>query len=169
MATHRMSIWPGAMPDSTGRARLVPYNVIATNDLFQHLVGVCDDPAAAQAHGFYGAFTVPKSYVGSPAIKVVWTTSAITGNAKLDFDYRAVGGDDLESLDQTTFQEALTVTDAAPSAAHERMEASMAITAANVAIDDLLTWYLTREDGTGVDTIAAAVTIHDVVFEWADA
>jgi hypothetical protein len=170
MATHRMSIMGAqAAPDATGRAFFETYDIKATNDIFKHLVLVLSDPSASQAHGLYGAFTVPKNYVGTPKIIVVWTTTATSGNVKFDFDYRAVGGDDAESLDQTTFQESLTVTDAAPSAANERMEASMTITAANLAIDDLLEFYFTREDGSSTDTLAAAVTVHDLIFEWADA
>lgn len=157
------------VPDSAGRAFFEPYSVKATNDIFRHLVLVLNDPAASEAHGVYGAFTIPKNYVGSPVIVVVWTTTATTGNIKFDFDYRAVGGDDAESLDQATFQENLTVTDVAPSAANERMEATMSLTAGNLAVDDLLEFYFTREDGSGTDTLAAAVTIHDLLFQWTDA
>lgn len=170
MATHRMSIFGAQVaPDNTGRAFFETYDALAANDNFRHIVLTLVDPSAGQAQGVYGAFTVPKSYVGTPKIIVVWTTSATSGNVKFDFDYRAVGGDDVESLDQSTFQENLTVTDAAPSAAHERMEASMTMTAANLAVDDLVEFYFTREDGSGTDTIAASVTVHDLLFEWADA
>lgn len=167
MATHRVSIINGSfVPDGLG-SYSTPYNALATNDIFRHLVHILTDPAPTT--GFYGAFNVPKNYVGTAKIIVVWTATATTGNVKLDFDYRAVGGDDAESLDQATFQEALTVTDAAPSAVNERMEASLTMTASNLAADDTVTFYLTREDGSGTDTMAASVIIHDVLFEYADA
>lgn len=170
MATHRMSIFGAqCVPDSTGRAFFEPYSIKATNDVFRHLVLALNDPASSEAHGVYGAFSVPKNYVGSPKVIVVWTTTATTGNVKFDFDYRAVGGNDTESLDQATFQESLTVTDAAPSATDERMEAEVSLTAANLAVDDLVEFYFTREDGSGTDTIAASVTVHDLLFEWSDA
>lgn len=168
MATHQISILAGLRPDTTGRAFFEPYDVKATNDMFRHMVGVLNDPAASQAHGFYGRFLVPQNYVGSPVIRPVWTSTAVTGNCKLDFDYRAIGGDDAESLDQTTFQENLTVTDVAPSAANERNVPSMAMTAANLAAGDTVEFFFTREDGSGVDTMAAAATLHDLIFQYTD-
>ena len=170
MATHRVSILgTSTIPDTTGRAFFEPYSVKATNDIFRHLVGVLNDPAAAEAHGFYGQFPIAKNYVGTASIIVVWTTTATTGNFRSRFQYRAVGGDDAESLDQATFQETVSVTDAAPSAANERMEASFALTAANLAVDDSVTFLYERLDDTGTDTLAAAVTIHDILLQYNDA
>lgn len=168
MGTHRISIMGSLRPDSSGRAFFEPYDVKATNDLFKHFVGVLNDPAGGQAHGFYGRFNVPKNYVGTPKVYPVWTSTAIVGNCKLDFDYRAIGGDDAESLDQASFQEALALTDAAPSAAHERNTPSFTLTAANLAADDTVLFYLTREDGAGTDTMAAAALLHDLIFEYTD-
>jgi len=48
----------------------------------------------------YGLFNVPKNYVGTASVIIVWTTTAITGNVVWDFDYRTVAGDDANSLDQ---------------------------------------------------------------------
>jgi len=170
MATHRIPILGAhTNPDATGRAFFEPYSIKATNDLFKHLVLVLNNPGASEAHGVYGTFEVPANFVSGAKIKFRWTTTAITGNVKFDFDYRAVGGNDTESLDQATFQEALTVTDAAPSATDERMEAEVTLTDANLAAGDIVEFYFTREDGAGVDTIAAAVTVHSLMFEYADA
>lgn len=170
MATHRMSIFGAScVPDATGRAVFELYSTKATNDVFKHLVLALADPGASEAHGMYGSFSVPKNYVGTAKIIIVWTSTATTGNAKFDFDYRAVGGNDTESLDQATFQESVTVTDAAPSATDERMEAEVALTSANLAVDDVVEFYFTREDGSSTDTLAASVTVHDVLFEYADA
>ena len=169
MATHQISIMASLRPDTTGRAFFEPYTVKATNDIFGHMVGVLNDPAGGQAHGFYGQFLVPQNYVGSAVVKPVWTSTATTGNCKLDFDYRAIGGDDAESLDQATFQESLTVTDVAPSAANERNVPSLTMTASNLAAGDTVEFFITREDGAGTDTMAAAATLHDVIFEYADA
>ena len=170
MATHRISILgANTIPDTTGRAFFEPYSVKATNDIFKHLVGVLNDPSASQVHGFYGQFPIPKNYVGTASVIVVWTSTATTGNFNSRFQYRAVGGDDSESLDQATFQETIEVTDAAPSAAHERMEASFAVTAGNFAADDTVTFLYERFDESGVDTLAAAVTVHDILFQYNDA
>lgn len=167
MATHRIPIL-GAQtsPDASGGVFFEPYNIKATNDLFRHMVLVFNNSNAVE--GLYGAFVIPANYVGSPVIRVYWTSTAITGDIKLDFDYRAIGGNDAESLDQATFQEALTVTDTAPSAANERMEATMALTAGNLAADDIVEFFLTRESSNAADTLAAAITVHSVIFEYAD-
>jgi len=168
MATHRIGIlgWNTA-PDAGGQVFFEAYNVKATNDIFRHLALIFNNSGAT--NGIYGAFVVPANYVGSPVFKLYWTSTAITGNIKMDLDYRAIGGNDTESLDQATFQENLTVTDTAPSAVNERMEATMAATAGNFAADDIVEFFLTRESGNAADTMAAAVQIHGFTFEYSDA
>ena len=168
MATYRFSILQNVFPDSSGRCFAEPYNIKATNDLFRHLVFIFNDPADGEAHGFYGVFNVPTNYVSTPKIIPVWTSTATSGNCKFDFDYRAIGGDDAESLDQATFQENLTLTDAAPTSAHQRNTPSMSITDANLAPNDTAVFYFTREDGGGTDTLAATAILHDLIFEFAD-
>lgn len=169
MATHQKSIFGSLVPDGTGRAFFDSYALKATNDLFKHVVGVLKNPGAGEAHGFYGIFHVPQNYVGTAKIIPAWTSGTITGNVKLDFDYRAIGGDDAESLDQATFQESLTLTDVAPSAANERNIPSFSLTSTNLAVGDTVEFYITREDGAGTDTLADDITLHDLIFEYADA
>jgi hypothetical protein len=169
MATHRLSIFGQLSPDETGRAFHEPYSVKATNDVWHHLVAVFNDPAGGQVHGFYGTFNVPKNYVGTASLKIVWTSTATTGNCRWRFTYRAVGGDDSESLDQTSNQEQVSVTDAAPGAANRRMEASVNLTSANLAADDTVEFLIERNDDSGTDTMAAAATMHDLLIEYADA
>src|SRR3972149_7171101 len=120
MSVHRMPIlgW-GTIPNSSGSVFFEPYNIKATNDVWDRLVCVFNDTATRI--GLAGGFTVPKNYVGSPKIVVVWTSTATSGNVVWDCDYRAVGGDDSESLDQTGTQESVTVPDAAPPAVHKPM------------------------------------------------
>lgn len=168
MATHRIPIlgW-STVPDTSGNVFLEPYNVKATNDVWDRLVTIFNDTATRI--GLAGGFTVPKNYVGSANIIVVWTATATTGNVVWDFDYRAVGGNDAESLDQAGTQEAVTVTDAAPTAAHRRLEASMALTAANLAVDDEVEFELFRDGVSASDTMAAAAIVVAVLFEYADA
>lgn len=168
MSIHQLSIMGALRPDASGRAFFEPYDVKATNDLFKHFVGVLNDPAAAQAHGFYGRFLVPQNYVGSAVIKPVWGSAATSGNVKLDFDYRAVGGDSAESMDQATFQESVTVTDACPAFSNYRATPSLTLTSSNLAAGDTVEFYFTREDGSGTDTMAAAALLHDLIFEYAD-
>lgn len=167
MATHRISILgPGTIPDTSGNVFFEPFDVKATNDVWDRLVCVFNDTATRI--GLHGDFAVPKNYVGAPKIIVVWTSTAITGNAVWDFDYRAVGGNDTESLDQAGTQESVTVTDAAPGAALRRLEAEMALTAANLAVDDEVEFTFFR-DGTDVaETMAAAGLLFRLLFEYTD-
>jgi len=167
MATHRIPILGfSTVPDSSGNVFLEPYDVKATNDVWDRLVLIFNDTATRD--GIHGGFVVPKNYVGTPKIVVVWTSTATSGNVVWDCDYRAVSGDDSESLDQTTNQESVTATDAAPTAAHNRLEAPMALTAGNLAADDEVEFTLFR-DGTAADTMAAAAIVFSVFFEYADA
>ena len=120
MATHRISILNWAtVPDTSGNVYMEPYNILATNDIWDRLVTIFRDTATRI--GLPGGFTVPKNYVGTAKIIVVWTATATTGDVVWDFDYRAVGGNDTESLDQTGTQESVTVTDTAPTAIHNRL------------------------------------------------
>lgn len=168
MATHQ--IWipaAGLTPDTSGNVFSEPYSIKATNDIFPFNVLIFNDTSTRL--GAYGTFHVPQNYVGTPKIYPVWSSTAITGNVVWDVDYRAVGGDDAESMDQATAQEALTVTDAAPSAAHERNTPSVSLTAANLAAGDTVEFGVFRDGADAADTMAAAAILFGVLVEYADA
>lgn len=168
MATHRIPILGGTpIPDSSGDVFFEPYTVKATNDVWGRLVLIFEDTATRI--GVRGGFTVPKNYVGSSKLIVVWTSTATTSDVEWDFDYRAVGGDDTESLDQTGTQESVNVNDTAPSIAHERLEANLTLTAGNFAVDDEVEFELFRDGTDGGDTMAAAAIVFSVSFEYSDA
>ena len=171
MATHRIPIlsW-NTLPDTTGRAFFEPYTNKATNDIFNHLVLTLNDPGASQNHGVYSAFDIPVNYVTSPVIRVYWSSTVITGTCLFAFDYRAIGGDDTESLDQATFQEQVDISDVAASATDERLNVTGALTAGNFAAGDLVEFFFYRDGTTGAptDTLAAAVTVHGLYFEYSD-
>lgn len=168
MATHRIPMLGWAtMPDSTGSVFFEPQSVKGTNDPFPQLVAVFNDTATRIGLG--GRFTVPKNYVGTAKVAIVWTSTATSGDVEWDFDYRAVGGDDAESLDQAGTQESVNLNDTAPSAAWERMECLITLTAANFAVDDEVEFALFRDGTDGGDTIAAAVTLFQLLFEYTDA
>ncbi len=168
MATHRVPILGfGTVPDTSGDVFFEPYTIKATNDVWGRLVAIFNDTATRI--GLQGGFTVPKNYVGSPKIVVVWTATATTGDVEWDFDFRAVGGDDTESLDQSGTQESVNINDTAPSAAHERMEASLTLTAGNFAVDDEVEFTLFRDGTNAGDTMAAAAIVFAVLFEYSDA
>jgi hypothetical protein len=167
MATHRLPILGfGTIPGTSGDVFFEKYDVKATNDVWDRLVLVFNDTAARD--DLHGGFTVPKNYANSANLIIVWTSTATAGDVEWDFDYRAVGGNDSESLDQGT-QESVNSNDTAPSAAHERMEISIALTDANFAVDDEVEFTLFRDGTDGGDTMAAAAIVFNVFFEYADA
>jgi hypothetical protein len=172
MATHRIPILGWATrPDDTGECIVEPYDILATNDVWDRMIGRFGSSNAAQPtvrHGFHGGFVVPKNYVGTAVVVIVWTTTLITGAVVWDYEYRAVGGDDLESLDQAGTQESVTVTDTAPSAAHERMEVTIALTSGNFAVDDEVTFYLARDGVDAADTLAGSALLFSALFQYAD-
>jgi len=165
MATHRIPILGfGTTPDTSGDVFLEGYDTKATNDVWDRLVLVFNDTSTRI--GCHGGFVVPKDYAGGAKFIVVWTSTATSGDVEYDVDYRSVGGDDAESLDQTSNQESLNQNDTAPSAAHERMECSLTATAGNFVADDEVEFTLFRDGTDGGDTIAAAVIVFSVLFEY---
>lgn len=168
MATHRVSIVGAmALPDTSGAAYFEPASILNANDLYNHMLAVFTDSGAKNVIG--GRFNVPKNYVGTPKIIVVWETSATSGDVVWDFDYTAVGGDAAESLDPAAHQESGTVTDTASGTARRRQEASMDLTAGNLAADDTVLFGLGRDGASGSDTLAASAYVVDVLFQYADA
>jgi hypothetical protein len=170
MATLRLPILGGAVPDTTGRAYFESYAVTATNDRWQHLVLALADPASAEAHGVYGVFDVPENYAGTAKIIVVWSSLATSGaNVRYRFSYRAVGGDDAESMDQSSQDETVSVTDADSTTAHRRMVAEITLTSGNFVAGDTVEFQFERLDDSGTDTLAAVAIVHDLLFQYADA
>jgi hypothetical protein len=169
MALHRLPILGFAtIPDSTGDVWFEPYSIKATNDVWKHLIGIFDDTATRI--GLYGLFDVPENYnpATAPNLVIVWTSTATAGDVEWDFDYRAVGGNDTESLDQAGTQESVNQNDTAPSAAHERMEVSIALTAANFDPEDTVEFFFARDGTDGGDTMAAAAFLFGLFFEYQD-
>jgi hypothetical protein len=168
MATHRIPILYGVQPAANGWCWVEPYAIFATNDTWQHSIIRLGDPSPGINAGFYGIFETPQNYVSAPVIRIEWTTSVTTGNARFRFTYRTVGGDDTTSLDQAGNEQQVSVTDAAPGAAHRKMSATISLTAANFSTGDLVEYLLERIDDSGVDTIAADVIVQAVTFQYAD-
>lgn len=167
MATHRIPIlgW-STIPDDSGDVFLEPYSVKAANDVWGYLVVIFNDTSIRI--GLRIRFDVPKNYVGNANLIIVWTSTAITGDVEWDYDNRAVGGDDAESLDQSGNQESVNANDTAPSAAHERMETSISLTDGNYAADDTVQGELFRDGTDGGDTMSAAAILHGLFFEYDD-
>lgn len=173
MATHRVSILGAStVPDTSGNCWQEPYTILATNDVWGLLVFRFGSSNAAQPTtriGLRGQFNVPKNYVGTAKLIVVWTATVTTGDVVWDFDYDAISGNDTESLDQAAPpQEAVTGTDTAPGAANRRLELSITLTAGNFAADDTVEFELFRDGADAADTMAASAILFGAFFEYAD-
>ncbi len=170
MATNRLPILGFATkPDVSGDVFFEPASVKGTNDFFDGLVTVFNDSGADDE--LFGRFQVPQNYVGTAKLVIVWSTTAIVGDVEWGIAYRAVGGNDTESLDQATAQESLLSgnNDTAPGATDRRMEYAITLTAANFAAGDTVQFILSREGLDAGDTLAAAVRVFELFFEYADA
>lgn len=168
MATHRIPIlgFP-TLPDASGNVFFEPQAIKATNDQFPQLVAIFNDTATRIGLG--GRFTIPKNYVSGAKFVVVWSATATSGDVEWDIDYRAVGGDNAESLDQSGTQESINNNDTAPGAAHRRMECLLDVTDGNFAVDDEVEFAFYRDGTDAGDTIAAAVMLYQLLFEYTDA
>jgi len=168
MATHKISILGiNTRPDTSGDVYLQSYEEHATNDVWGLNVFVFAD--SGTRIGLKGAFNVPENYVGTASIVPVWTTAATSGDVEWDFDYRAVGGDDTESLDQSGTQESVNSNDTAPSAAHERLTPSLSVTDGNFAAGDTVLFELFRDGTDAGDTLADEALLFDLLFQYDDA
>ncbi len=173
MATHRIPIlgWK-TVPDTSGNCWFEPYTILATNDVWGYLIarfGASNAAAPTTRIGLRGSFDVPQNYVGTAKIIIHWTSTLTSGDVAWDIDYRAIGGDDTESLDQAGTQESATVTDTAPSAANERQTATITLTSANLAAGDTVQFELFRDGADAADTLAGSAMLHELLFEYADA
>lgn len=165
MATARKSIFNHAtVPDTSGNVFQEPYTVKATNDVWGHLVFIFNDTASRD--GLLGQFYVPDNYASGANLVLLWTSTATSGDVEWDFDYRAVGGNDTESLDQAGTQESVNANDTAPSAVNERMEIAIALTDGNFAAEDTVEFELFRDGTDGGDGMAAAAILFDAWFEY---
>jgi len=167
MATRHKDMlgWP-TQPDSSS-VYFASYANYATNDHWKGDVLVFEDTSSKEE--LHGRTSIPEDFVGTPKLRIEWTTTATTGDWEIDFEYRCVGGDDQESLDQSTAQESVNQADTAPSAAHERQVVEIALTGTNFAAGDEMEWRLGRDGADAGDTLAADVLVFEVEFVYSDA
>lgn len=165
MATIRLPIINAhSLPDTSGGVYFGASSAADTNDVYVHSHLVFSSQSAKQ--GVSGKFTVPKNFVDTAKVVVVWRTSATSGDVVWDFDYTAVGGDNAESMDPAAHQESVTVTDTAGGAALRRMECSVALTDANLAVDDEVLFVFSRDAVDAADTLAATAYVEAIFFEY---
>jgi len=168
MATRSKSILGApTLPDASGNVYFEPAAVnLQANDRYPNLVAVFKDTATRDKLGF--AFHVPQDYVTSPVIRIIWSTTATSGNARWEADITAIA--DGESGDPSSDQESVGSTVAAPGTARLLKFTDLAFTGSNFAAGDLVQGVIARDGAEAgpADTIAAALYVHDVQFRYSD-
>ena len=171
MATHRVSVLGhSTIPDTSGNVYPDTYSSEGVNDFFRHLCFTFLQGTTKDS--LYGSFSVPENFDSAASLVIIWTAHDLTQNDVVwDFEYRCVGGDDAESLDEEDEQESdLTVTDAGPSAVHERMVATIPLTSANFSAGDTVEFIFSRDGTPGTDDdLANPAILFDLLFEFDDA
>jgi|SRR5882672_212800 len=162
MATKQLSILGVfGKPDSSGNVWVEPYSIGATNDVWDFLI--IKFAKTATLDKFYGRFRIPDDYVGTAVIHVAWTAQNTSGNTVWEFAYRVVAAG--SSLDQSgaTGIEAVSVTSAAPGSTDLLVEATIALTSANLSAGSYLEFWIARDNTSGSNNMNAAATLIDVV------
>jgi hypothetical protein len=175
MATKHIDILrSGAGPDSSGNCWQEPYRRLATNDVWGDLYlwmfggTISNNTAPTTRIGLTGQFVVPADFVGTAVLEIRWTTTLTSGDVVWDCDYRAVGGNDAESLDQASNQESVTVTDTAPGAANRLLVTTISLTSANFAAGDTVEFTIFRDGTDSADTLAGTAILVGARFQYAD-
>lgn len=175
MATHQISLLgPNTVPDTSGNCWWDLLSRLATNDVWPFLIAnfggtISNNTAPTTRIGMYGQCTIPQNYVGTAVIIPIWTASLTSGDVVWDFDYRAISGNDTESIDQSGNQESVSVTDTAPSAAWERLTPTVSLTSSNLAAGDTLQFGIFRDGTDAADTMAGTAVLVDLILQYADA
>jgi len=172
-ATHQISILgPGTKPDTSGEVFFEPYDVTATNDVWDRLIvrfGASITVEPTTRIGLHGGFVVPQNYVDTANLVIVWTSTITADDVEWDFDYRTVAGNDTTSLDQAGTEETVNGNDVAPSATDERMEFTIALTDGNFTAGDEVTFTLFRDGTDAGDTLNGTAVLFSLLFEYNDA
>lgn len=159
--TARVDLLDNMRPDNSGNATYQPAADTQTNDRYPQNVGQFIDTGTKDCLGF--RFTVPGNYSAAPVFRVIWTSTATSGNAIWDVDYSSAAN--TASLDPSADEEAVTATTAAPGSSQTGVSSTMAATAGNFAIGDVVQGRFCR-DGASADTIAAALVVYGLTFEY---
>lgn len=167
MAIHRIPIlgWK-TKPDTSGKVLFEPYSIKAPSSAHDHFVFIFNAPTGRI--GLEGSFDVPQNYVGSPQAVIHWTSVTVTGDVEWDFDYSPVGGDDAESYAPTGVFGSVNQEDTAPSVAHRKMTATLALPSGDFAAGDTVPFMLFRDGTDAGDTMTGAAIVHEVLFEYSD-
>ena len=172
MATIRLPILGvQTIPDSSENVYIAPINSIltigaATRPPGAELAIVMPDPGAAD-EGFYGKFSVPKDYVGSPVLVIRGILSGTVGATTLQFGFQKRALADNEAFDGDYDAEVTAGATTSGWADEDVYEETISLTAGDFAVDDDVFFYLYRDGGT--DDWTGTFLCTGVFFEYSDA
>jgi len=169
MATHRHPIHLHG-PDSVGNVVLAPYDIDAVNGLIPIFLWKFLDSSTRDL--LHGAFQVPKNYVGTAAIVLVWLSTATSGDVLWSVDHIvAASGEDYDPSSLTRGPLDATP-QTVPGTAHLLAETSIALTDADFLADDEVRIDIARDGASGSpvsDTAAGPALLTSAAFQYADA
>lgn len=168
MATHRVSMinW-GTKIRPTGGAYFGPYTELNAGSALDREVLILP---ASVVSGIEGSVEIPENYVGTPKVKIVWTSETTANDVDFDCVHRTVDGSDTELLDTTTVPDQRTNSqdnNGGPSAASERMVDEITLT--DTDITGGATWHFEFERDGASDTKADDVSVWGLEFTYSDA
>jgi len=165
MTTRWHDILTGLSPDASGEVFFQPASILATTNPSGSPLAIFLDSATRD--GLFGRFAVPKEYVDTAVLDILWYTAATSGDVDWDFEYRANGVG--ESMNQSGSQESVTVNDLAGTT-FILMQASISLTDGNFAAEDIVEFTLFRDGVTeSSGGIAASVALAGLFFRYNDA
>lgn len=165
MATHQIPILgANTIPDDSGEVFFQPYSIVDTAAVLDALVLTFNDSGTKD--GVRGVFTVPQNYAGSASIKIVWCADDGTTNS-VTFDLSYLTRSGAEDMGAAATATSDTVTDNQTSTPFLRQEAEISVTSGNFVAGDQVIFELFRDSPN--DTMAAAVLVFQVLFEYDDA
>ncbi len=167
MSVHRIPIIGfSSIPDASGNVWPEPATIKQTTAPWRGLQYIFKDTSTKD--GLHGRFMVPKNFVGTAKLCLVWAVNATTGNARWVFEYRAIA--DTESFNQAGNQESVGATVACPATAHLSKETLITLTSTNFAVGDVVDFAIFRDGAAAgpLDTVAADVALRGAWFEYAD-
>lgn len=168
MATQRVPMinW-GTKIRPTGGAYFGPYTELNSGSALDREVLVL---LASVVSGIEGSVEIPEDYVGTPKVKIVWTSETTANDVDFDCIHRTIDGSDTELLDTTATPSQRTDSqdnNTGPSAASERMVDEITVTATDLTAG--ATWHFEFERDGVSDTKADKVSIWGLELTYSDA
>lgn len=167
MATHEINLLNAHVSPFDGNSWFAPYKTLNSGSTQDPMVLVMDQGAVSYVQG---AILIPKNYVGTPFLVVVWTSETTTNTVDFKFRHRTIDGSDSELLDIATSpdeREDVGINNGGPSAASEKMVYTDALTSTDLTAGELMYFEFERDGAT--DDKAAEISVWGLYFRYNDA